>query len=46
VAALRLGELERAHETPQLARIVVRDRRFDPFANSLTLGELPTEPAE
>jgi hypothetical protein len=46
VAALGLGELERPDEAPQLARIVVCDRCLDSLANSLTLGELPSDPAE
>jgi hypothetical protein len=46
VAALGLGELERLDEAPQLPRIVVRNCRFDSLANSLTLGELPSDPTE
>jgi hypothetical protein len=38
VAALRLREVQRFDEAPQLPRIVVRDCRFDSLTNSLTLG--------
>jgi hypothetical protein len=46
VVALRLAELELLETTARLRRIVVRDRRLEPFAQRRRLRELAAQPAE